>query len=248
MNLLKVDALAKAFGGFNAVDGVSFGVDEGEIHAVIGPNGAGKTTMFNLITGHLRPSSGSVRFAGADITGRRPHVIARSGLTRAFQVTNIFPDLSVLESVECAVSARRRLSASLLPWQRSAARDEARDLIEQVGLSEMQATTASTLSHGDQRTLEVTLALATRPRLLLLDEPTAGMSPWETRRMVELVRKLVRAKGVTVLFCEHDMETVFSISNRVTVLHRGRVIADGPPEAVHADEQVASVYLGTRKR
>lgn len=248
MSLLRIDGLAKAFGGFNAVDGVSFTVNEGEIHAVIGPNGAGKTTMFNLITGHLSPTSGTVSFAGTDVTGKRPHVIARLGLTRAFQVTNIFPNLSVLESVECAVSARRRLSASLLPWRRSAARDEARDLLAQVGLSETLATTAATLSHGDQRTLEVTLALATRPRLLLLDEPTAGMSPWETKRMVELVRTLVRTKGVTVLFCEHDMETVFAISNRVTVLHRGKVIADGAPEAVRADEQVASVYLGTRKR
>ncbi len=244
MSLLEVVGLTKAFGGFNAVDGVSFAVDEGSIHAVIGPNGAGKTTMFNLVTGHLRPTTGTVRLAGAEVTGKSPSAMSRLGLTRAFQVTNIFPNLSVAESVECAVSARQRRSASLLPWQRRAARADARELIDTVGLSEQQEATASTLSHGDQRTLEVTLALATRPRLLLLDEPTAGMSPVETRHMVELLRTLVRAQGVTVLFCEHDMDTVFSISDRVTVMHRGRVIADGAPAAVRADEQVASVYLG----
>ncbi|MGH8113772.1 MAG: ABC transporter ATP-binding protein [Rhodanobacteraceae bacterium] len=244
MSLLEVVGLTKAFGGFNAVDGVSFAVDEGSIHAVIGPNGAGKTTMFNLVTGHLRPTTGKVRLAGAEVTGKSPSAMSRLGLTRAFQVTNIFPNLSVAESVECAVSARQRRSASLFPWQRRAAREEAQALIDTVGLSEQQEATASTLSHGDQRTLEVTLALATRPRLLLLDEPTAGMSPVETRHMVELLRTLVRAQGVTVLFCEHDMDTVFSISDRVTVMHRGRVIADGAPAAVRADEQVASVYLG----
>lgn len=247
-DILAVEQLMKTFGGFHAVDGVSFTVAEGTIHAVIGPNGAGKTTLFNLITGHLRPTAGRVLLAGADMTGKAPNVMSRRGLTRAFQRTNIFPNLSVLESIECAINARKRKSASLLPWQRQSAHIEAGKLIEDVGLGEMRDAIASTLSHGDQRTLEVTLALATEPQLLLLDEPTAGMSPWEAERMVKLVQELARSHRVTVLFCEHDMNTVFGISDRVTVMHRGQVIADGPPEQVRADEQVVSVYLGQREQ
>lgn len=246
-DLLTIAHLSKTFGGFRAVDDVSFAVEEGSIHAVIGPNGAGKSTMFNLITGHLRPSAGTVQLAGDEVTGRSPNVMARSGLTRAFQMTNIFPNLSVLESVECAINARKGHSANLFLRQRRAARDEARTLIDTVGLTEARDAIASTLSHGDQRTLEVTLALATQPRLLLLDEPTAGMSPWETERMVEMVRDLARSRGLTVLFCEHDMSTVFSISDRITVLHRGQVIAEGSPEEIRGNEQVISVYLGRRK-
>ncbi len=244
--VLQVDGLVKAFGGFHAVDGVSFSVQEGSIHAVIGPNGAGKTTLFNLISGHLRPTAGQVTLDGREMTGHAPNVIARMGMARAFQRTNIFPDLSVLESVECAVLARLGQSASLLPWRSGRARDEARELLQTVGLAEHADARASTLSHGDQRTLEVTLALATQPRILLLDEPTAGMSPFETEHMVGLVRDLARSRGVTVLFCEHDMHTVFSVSDRVTVMHRGQVIADGTPEEIRADEQVISVYLGRR--
>lgn len=246
MSLLEIRNLSKAFGGFHAVDDVTFAVDEGTIHAVIGPNGAGKTTVFNLITGYLRPTAGTVRLADASISGKTPDFIARCGLARAFQVTNIFPRLSVLESVECAVNAQRRRSASLITRNRRKARHAARELIETVGLAEQCDAIAATLSHGDQRTLEVTLALATRPRLLLLDEPTAGMSPWETERMVGLVQDLARSRGLTVLFCEHDMRTVFSISDRVTVLHRGQIIADGTPDVVRQDEQVTDVYLGRR--
>ncbi|CAM5197249.1 Branched-chain amino acid transport system ATP-binding protein OS=Castellaniella defragrans OX=75697 GN=HNR28_002212 PE=4 SV=1 [Castellaniella defragrans] len=246
MTLLDVTDLRKTFGGFHAVDGVSFAVEEGSIHAVIGPNGAGKTTMFNLISGHLHPTAGSIRFAGADVTQVPPDAMVRRGLTRAFQVTTIFPRLTVLESVECAVSARRKQGASLWLWNRSAARTEALRLLDTVGLAELRDAEAATLSHGDQRTLEVTLAIATQPRLLLLDEPTAGMSPFETRKMVELVRDLTRSRGLTVLFCEHDIGTVFSISDRVTVLHRGQVIADAAPDAVRADQRVIDVYLGRR--
>lgn len=246
MNVLEVSDLRKTFGGFNAVDGVSFSVKKGDIHAVIGPNGAGKTTMFNLVSGHLRPTTGRVRFNGADITGRRPDVLARQGLTRAFQITTIFPRLTVLESVECAISARMRQAASLLPGRRKKAQREAQQLIESVGLAALGDTVASTLSHGDQRTLEVALALAAQPRLLLLDEPTAGMSPWETKRMVALVKELTRARDLTVLFCEHDMNTVFSISDRVTVMHLGQIIADGTPDEVQNDQHVIDVYIGKR--
>ncbi|TAN11159.1 MAG: ABC transporter ATP-binding protein [Burkholderiaceae bacterium] len=244
MNVLEVHDLRKTFGGFHAVDGVSFNVEKGSIHAVIGPNGAGKTTLFNLVSGHLRPTTGKVSFDGADITGKTPDVLARMGMTRAFQITTIFPKLSVLDSVECSVNARKRQAASLWPWRRQAARDEALKLLEAVGLAEFRDEIANTLSHGDQRTLEVALALATEPRLLLLDEPTAGMSPFETRHMVALVQDLARSRGVTVLFCEHDIGTVFSISDRVTVMHRGQVIADGAPEVVRKDQHVIDVYIG----
>jgi len=244
VSLLAIENLAKNFGGFRAVDGVSFDVAAGTIHAVIGPNGAGKTTMFNLMTGHLRPSEGLIDFDGMDITGRRPSWLARRGLVRAFQITNVFPRLSVLENVECAVIAQQRVSGSLLFRHRSRTRRAAAELLEAVSLTHTSGAQAMTLSHGDQRTLEVALALATQPRLLLLDEPTAGMSPWETERMVELVRGLARSRGLTVLFCEHDMDVVFNISDRVTVLHQGRVIADGAPPMVRSDRNVISVYLG----
>ena len=246
MNLLAVSHLRKTFGGFHAVDDVSFSVASGSIHAVIGPNGAGKTTMFNLVSGHLRPTAGSVRFDGAEVAGKTPDVLARMGMTRAFQITTIFPKLSVLDSVECAVSARKHQAASLLPWRRASARAEALELLDAVGLAELREAVASTLSHGDQRTLEVALALATQPRLLLLDEPTAGMSPFETRHMVALVQDLAHSRGVTVLFCEHDIGTVFSISDRVTVMHRGQVIADGTPDEIRKDQHVIDVYIGKR--
>jgi len=242
--LLEVRGLVKAFGGFHAVDGVDLTVEEGELRSVIGPNGAGKTTLFNLITGHLRPTTGSVRFAGDEITGKAPHVVTRHGLARAFQITNVFPRMTVLESVQCAIIARRRWTNDFLTWRHRAARDEAFAILETVGLAEAADQEARALSHGDQRALEVALALATGPRLLLLDEPTAGMSPWETERTVALVKDLARTHRLTVLFCEHDMQVVFSISDRITVMHQGRVIAEGLPDEVRGNEDVIRVYLG----
>ncbi len=242
--LLETHGLVKAFGGFHAVDNVDLVVNDGEIRSVIGPNGAGKTTLFNVVTGHLRPTHGHVRFAGEDITGKSPHTVTRHGLARAFQITNVFPRMTVLESVQCAVLARRRRTSDFVTWYHRSARDAAMEVIEAVGLVEVAEQEARTLSHGDQRALEVALALATGPRLLLLDEPTAGMSPWETERTVELVRDLARARGLTVLFCEHDMNVVFAISDRITVMHQGRVIAEGVPEEVRQNEEVVRVYLG----
>jgi branched-chain amino acid transport system ATP-binding protein len=243
--LLDARALTKRFDGFIAVNAVDVSISRGTIHSVIGPNGAGKTTFFRLLTGIQRPSSGRVTFAGQEITGRRPHVIARRGLAQSFQITNIFPRLSVLESVQIAILARRKRSRDFLTVFQHRVESEARDLLEQVGLEDFSEVTARELSHGDQRILEMTLALATQPRLLLLDEPTAGMSPLETGKMVELVTDLARAKGLTVLLSEHDMDVVFGISDRVTVLHQGRVITEGPPEQVQDDERVVEVYLGS---
>jgi len=242
--LLETRALARSFGEFRAVDGVDLAVRAGEIRAVIGPNGAGKTTLFNLVTGHLRPTSGSVTFAGRAITGRPPHLVARAGLARAFQVTNVFPRLRVLECVQYALVVTARRAGDFWSFRHTSTAGEARRVLRDVGLEDLAGAEARTLSHGDQRALEVALALATRPRLLLLDEPTAGMSPWETERTVTLVRSLATETGLTVLFCEHDVDMVFSVADRITVMHQGRVIAEGPPEQVRADEQVNRVYLG----
>jgi branched-chain amino acid transport system ATP-binding protein len=243
--LLEINDLAKSFDGFFAVDGVDLAVAPATIHSVIGPNGAGKTTFFRLLTGVHRASRGAVRFAGEDITGLRPHLIARRGLTQSFQITNVFPRITLLESIQIAILARRHRSADFLTMFQRRVAAEARELLTRVGLEDAADTEAQTLSHGDQRVLEVALALAARPRLLLLDEPTAGMSPFETDRMVDLITALAEADGLTVLLSEHDMDVVFGVSDQVTVLHQGRVIGHGTPESVERDERVREVYLGS---
>jgi branched-chain amino acid transport system ATP-binding protein len=242
--LLQAHGLVRCFGEFRAVDGVSLEVAEGGIHAVIGPNGAGKTTLFRLLTGILRPTSGRLLLDGEDVTGKPPHVIARRGLAQSFQMTTIFPRLTVLESVQAAIIARGRHRANMISWSHRPTVTEARQVLARVGLADRAHLQARTLSHGDQRALDVALALASRPRMLLLDEPTAGMSAAETNQTISLIADLVRAEGLTVLFSEHDMDVVFGISQRVTVLHQGRIIADGTPAQVRADAQVMTVYLG----
>ena len=242
--LLDIHGLTKVFGGFTAVAGVDLAVRPGTIHSVIGPNGAGKTTLFRVVTGVHRPTGGTVRFDGHNITGARPHVVGRRGLTQSFQITNVFPRLTVLESVQVARLARHRRSGDLVSARSRGVAAEATELLDEVGLAAVAGAQTQTLSHGDQRILEVTLALASGPRLLLLDEPTAGMSPAETGRMVDLVTSLAAARGLAVVLCEHDMDIVFGISHEVTVLDRGRVIAHGPPAVVQADPVVAEIYLG----
>jgi branched-chain amino acid transport system ATP-binding protein len=242
--LLDIRGLTKVFGGFTAVAEVDLAVRPGTIHSVIGPNGAGKTTLFRTVTGTHRPTRGTVRFDGRDLTGAPPHIVSRRGLAQSFQITNVFPRLTVLESVQVAVLARHHRSWNFVSAHRQRLAGEAAELLSEVGLAAAADAQAQTLSHGDQRILEVALALATRPRLLLLDEPTAGMSPAETGRMASLVTSLAATRGLTVVLCEHDMDIVFGISHEVTVLHRGRVISHGPPAQVQADPLVAEVYLG----
>jgi branched-chain amino acid transport system ATP-binding protein len=242
--LLQARDLVRSFGSFRAVDGVNLAVAEGTIHAIIGPNGAGKTTLFRLLSGILRPTSGRLWLDGADVTGKSPHVIARRGLAQSFQMTTIFPRLTVLESVQAAIVARDRNSNNLVGWFRRSTAAEAGRVLARVGLADRAQAVAGTLSHGDQRALDVALALATRPRLLLLDEPTAGMSAPETEQTIGLIADLARTEGLTVLFSEHDMDIVFGISQRVTVIHQGQVIADGTPAQIRANEQVIAVYLG----
>ncbi len=242
--LLQIENLMKAFGGFQATDGVDLSVEKGSLRSLIGPNGAGKTTLFNQITGYLVPDSGRVVFKGEEITGLHPYEISRKGITRAFQIINIFPRLTVLESVQLAILAKRGDTLKCFAPAKRMVWDEAMAVLETVGLAERATALARELSHGDQRVLELALALAGEPELLLLDEPMAGMSPFERVKVTELIQKIHQDRGVTVLFCEHDMDVVFGISEKVTVLHQGRVIAEGPPEEIKRNEEVHMVYLG----
>jgi branched-chain amino acid transport system ATP-binding protein len=243
--LLEIDGLARYFGALSAVNGVSLRVAPRERRAIIGPNGAGKTTLFNLITGHVTPSRGRILFDGLPIAGLAPDAVARRGISRSFQRNTLFPRLPVLENLRLAAAAGGRGSYNLLG---SVARlreplERAGGVAVQVGLSERVAVPAGQLSYGEQRQLEIGVALATRPRLLLLDEPTAGMSPEETHRMTRLLMDLPRE--ITMLIIEHDMDVVFSLADRITVLHYGEVLTEGEPEAVRADPRVYEVYLGT---
>jgi len=242
--LLEVAGLKRSFGGFEALGGVSFQVEAGEISAVIGPNGAGKTTLFNVITGHLAPDSGRVGFAGRDITGQPPHAICRLGLARSFQRTNIFPRLSVFENVQIAILSHERRAYGLWTPAQGLGRDRTMEILEDVGLAPRAADPSGSLSYGDQKQLELGIALALQPTLLLLDEPTAGMSPQETRTSVALVARIARERKLTVLFTEHDMEVVFSVAQRIRVLHQGRLIAEGAPEEIRGLAEVKRVYFG----
>jgi branched-chain amino acid transport system ATP-binding protein len=241
---MRIEGLSKQFAGLRAVDGVSFEVREGGRHAVIGPNGAGKSTLFNLLTGITKPDAGRVIFDGVDITGRRPHQLSKFGIGRAFQITNIFPKLSVQQNLQYSLLVHRGMTKRPFGIANKMFKDESMRLLEAVGLARDADLPAGLLAHGDQRALELAISLALGTRLLLLDEPTAGMSPYETKRAMELVQRVVSTEGLTLLFCEHDMEIVFGTADVVTVMHQGRVLAEGTPEAVRANREVQSVYLG----
>jgi branched-chain amino acid transport system ATP-binding protein len=243
--MLEVRDLAVSFDGFQAVGGVSLTVPQGSISAIIGPNGAGKTTLFNLITGHITPDRGRVRFKDRDITGIAPHDLCRLGVGRSFQRTNIFPRLTVYDNVQAAFVSHRGRGWNLFTPVERLYRAEAEALLEAVGLADKAGEVSGFLSHGNQKQLELALALALEPELLLLDEPTAGMSAAETRDCIRLIERIARDRGLTLLFTEHDMEVVFSISQRITVLHQGKVIADGTPAEVRGDPEVRRVYLGS---
>ena len=242
--MLQVEGLRKSFSGFKAVNGAHLEVKEGEIVAVIGPNGAGKTTLFNLITGILKPDGGRVLFKGEEITGMPPHQVCRKGMSRSFQVVNVFPRLTVFENVRVSVLAREGSTWNMVtPAKRMAAAETAR-IIESAGLSEKKDRVSAALSHGDRKVLEIAIALGGNPRFLILDEPTAGMSPEETSRCIDLIRKLSRELGLTILFCEHDMELVFAIANRIMVMVRGSTIVQGSCEEVRCNRAVQDAYLG----
>ncbi|MEK7700393.1 MAG: ABC transporter ATP-binding protein [candidate division NC10 bacterium] len=243
--LLAVEGVSRSFAALRAVNDVSLAVPARERRAIIGPNGAGKTTLFNLITGQLAPSGGRILFGGEPLAGLAPHSIARRGISRSFQRTNLFPRLTVLENLRLAAASDGRGSYNLLGsvGRLAAPLARAREVAAEVGLAQRLGEAAGRLSYGEQRQLELGVALATRPKLLLLDEPTAGMSPEETLRMTRLLMGLPRE--VTLLIIEHDMDVVFSLADRITVLHYGEVLSEGPPDAVKADPRVYEVYLGT---
>jgi len=242
--MLLVENLRKSFDGFTAVSDARLEVNKGEVVAVIGPNGAGKTTLFNLITGQLQPDSGSILFKNENLAGMLPYEICRRGISRSFQIVNIFSRLTVFENVRVAVISYNKNTFNLFSRAESIAVSETEDILKSVGLSKKAGRISGSLSHGDQKVLEMAVALGNRPELLILDEPTAGMSPEETCNTLELMKLLSRDRGITILFCEHDMELVFSVANRIMVMQHGRTIIQGEPDLVRNDRQVQEAYLG----
>jgi branched-chain amino acid transport system ATP-binding protein len=243
--ILAVEGISKNFGALAALADVSFAVQAGEVFSVIGPNGAGKSTLFNVVSGLHVPSAGRVVFKGEDIGGLDPEIINRRGLAKTFQITNVFPAISVYDNVRVAAQSRALVSGRLGSlWQRSDVDRPIMELLGAFGLEKRRDEQARDLSHGEQRYLEMCLALATEPTLLLLDEPTAGMTPGETKEATALIRQIAQRRGLTVLLIEHDMSVVMGISDRVAVLHFGEKIAEGPPDAIRSDPQVIDAYLG----
>jgi len=243
--VLQVDGLHKAFGGVQAVEDVSFALNAGELLALIGPNGAGKSTCFNMLNGQLRPDSGLVRLGGRDIVGMSPRAIWRLGVGRTFQITATFASLSVRENVQMALYSHAGKLRSFLSRFGADLRQEADALLGEVGMLDQAERPCGVLAYGDLKRVELAMALANQPRLLLMDEPTAGMAPRERVALMELAARLARAQKIAVLFTEHDMDVVFSQADRLIVLDRGRLIAGGLPAEVRANPEVQAVYLGS---
>ncbi|MGD9062084.1 MAG: ABC transporter ATP-binding protein, partial [Desulfobacterales bacterium] len=230
--MLQVEDLHKSFDDFKAVYGAHLTVEKGQLVAVIGPNGAGKTTLFNLICGQLQPDKGQILLAKEDIGKLPPHVICRKGIARSFQIANIFPRLSVFRNVQVSVLSQQKLSNKLFQPASQMAVGETDRILESVGLLDKKMDLAGSLSHGDKRILEIAIALGNEPQLLILDEPTAGMSPDETATTMALIQRLATEQGLTILFCEHDMEVVFGVAQSIMVMQQGRTIVQGDPQAV----------------
>ena len=245
MSLLVVSDLGKSFGGLAAVDGVSFSVRPGELLALIGPNGAGKTTTFNMINGQLRADRGSVRLSGQELLGKAPREIWRFGVGRTFQIAETFASLTSIENVQMALLSHHRRLFSFLQPARAFALERARDLLEQVGMVGQAERACSELAYGDVKRIELAMALANEPKLLLMDEPTAGMAPEERHALMALTKRLVVEHNIAVLFTEHSMDVVFAFADRVIVLARGRLIAEGSPAQVRSDPLVQEVYFGS---
>lgn len=243
MEILKTENLTKKFGGLAAVAKVNFRLEKDEIQSIIGPNGAGKSTLFKLINGELKPTQGGIWFQGENITGLDQHVISHRGIATSYQITNIFPKLTALENVRLAVQSRK---TAYNLWSRALDNEEINEkagaILTKIGLASRKESLAAFLSYGEQRRLEIAIALGTEPVLLLLDEPTSGLSPVETKTTVNLIREI--AQGLSVILVEHKMKVVMDLSDKITVLHEGEVIAQGKPQEIRADETVRRVYLG----
>lgn len=242
--ILEVRKIAKSFAGFRAVKDVSLVLNQGERRALIGPNGAGKTTLFNLLSGRLSSDAGEIFFCGRPIHTLPAYEICRLGVARTFQITSIYPQLSALANVQVALFARSRRTRWLFRDAASTDAEEAMVALRDVGLAEVALSVSGALSYGDQKRLELAIALALKPKLLLLDEPTAGVESGMRRHIVDLIKRICTEHALTLLFCEHDMEAVFSVADRITVLHQGEVLIEGEPEEVRRNDAVRAVYLG----
>ena len=242
--MLRVEKVTKSFDKFLAVNGADLAVEKGQLVAVIGPNGAGKTTLFNLITGIFSPDRGRIVFKGEDISKLPTHEICRRGMARSFQIANVFHRLTVFKNVQVAVFSQQRKSTSLFRPAHRMAVEETNRILSSVGLLDKAERLAGSLSHGDHRILEIAIALGNEPRMLILDEPTAGMSPDETSATMALIKRLAEAHGLTILFCEHDMDVVFNTAQSIMVMHYGKTIIQGKPEEVKNNLEVQDAYLG----
>ena len=242
--MLRIEDLHKSFDDFKAVNGAHLTVEKGQLVAVIGPNGAGKTTLFNLITGQLQPDNGKILLNDEDISKLPPHVICRKGVARSFQIANVFPRLSVFRNVQVSVLSQQKLSNKLFQPAARLVVEETNRILESAGLLDKKMDVAGSLSHGDKRILEIAIALGNVPDLLILDEPTAGMSPEETTTTMALIQRLAREQGLTILFCEHDMEVVFGTAQSIMVMQQGSTIVQGEPQVVRQNSKVQQAYLG----
>jgi branched-chain amino acid transport system ATP-binding protein len=244
MAILEIRNLDKHFGGLQVIMGVTLAIEAGEHHAVIGPNGAGKSTLFNLITGKYKPTAGEVLYKGHNITGLPPHRIARMGLTRSFQITNIFKNMTVFENIRNAVLSKNRIRYNVVSRlsKMNGISGETEEILQRIGLLDRKDEISGELAHGHKRALELGLALAMDPEVILLDEPTAGMPTEETMQMVELIEKNTAGKALVIV--EHDMDVVFSIADRITVLYYGTILASGTPDQIRNDQRVKDAYLG----
>jgi branched-chain amino acid transport system ATP-binding protein len=243
----EIQALRKWFGGVKAVNGVNLSVKQGEICSVIGPNGAGKTTLFNLITGYVKPDSGKIIFLDRDITWKHPKEITRRGIARSFQIVNIYPKLTVYENIMVAVLAQQQQTWNLFTPAKNLAREECLRLLESIGLANETQRLGGQMSHGNQKRLEVGIALAMKPKLLLLDEPTSGMAIEEKAGVLNTIMDMSRQQGCTVFLCEHDMNVIFEVSNTIWVVHNGQVIAHGNVNDIKGNEVVRKIYLGEKE-
>lgn len=245
--ILKVQNLSKSFGGVKAVRNVSFELAEGQLLAMIGPNGAGKSTCFNLINGQLRPDRGSIVVFGKKINGYPPRQVWKLGVGRTFQITSTFSSMTVLENIQIAMLSYHKRTKSLFKKAGNLYVDESMDLIRQVGIENQYDRACGVLAYGDLKRVELAVALANRPKLLLMDEPTAGMGPSERQTLMELTKKIVRSQNIGILFTEHDMDVVFNHAERIILLNRGELVAQGTPEEVRQNDKAQKIYLGTRK-